>query len=180
MNQNSFGRQWIDLLNTVQGIGARRSDALASSESSERWIRSQALLAPANALESAQAEALRRLRGELYDAAECLLLGDDGAALGNLIADRGPFHTERWVSRGGEGWHLSERLCCEPGDVCTPIVWSCALSLSAGELSRLRRCANPECVILFIDESRNGSRQWCSMKACGNRDKVSKWRSRHR
>jgi predicted RNA-binding Zn ribbon-like protein len=28
------------------------------------------------------------------------------------------------------------------------------------------------CGWLFVDESRNGSRRWCSMKDCGNRAKA--------
>jgi predicted RNA-binding Zn ribbon-like protein len=45
--------------------------------------------------------------------------------------------------------------------------WS-ALSLLAGnELRRLRICGN--CGWLFVDRSRNGSRLWCDMAVCGNR-----------
>lgn len=40
----------------------------------------------------------------------------------------------------------------------------------------LKRCSNPECVLLFIDES--GRRKWCSMKICGNRNKVAKFQHR--
>lgn len=52
-----------------------------------------------------------------------------------------------------------------------------ALSLIAdGQLQRLKRCANSDCVLLFIDES--GRRKWCSMKICGNRKKVAKFQHR--
>lgn len=36
------------------------------------------------------------------------------------------------------------------------------------ELSRLRKCANPNCSHLFYDVSKNNKRQWCSMNSCGN------------
>lgn len=36
------------------------------------------------------------------------------------------------------------------------------------ELSRLKKCANPNCSHLFYDVSRNKTRNWCSMKSCGN------------
>ncbi|MEU8660164.1 CGNR zinc finger domain-containing protein [Actinoplanes philippinensis] len=42
--------------------------------------------------------------------------------------------------------------------------------------SRLRRCANPECVLRFYDVSKAGARRWCSMATCGNR---SKYRAHH-
>lgn len=52
-----------------------------------------------------------------------------------------------------------------------------ALSLIAkGQLQRLKRCANTDCVLLFIDES--GRRKWCSMKICGNRKKVAQFQQR--
>lgn len=48
------------------------------------------------------------------------------------------------------------------------------------ERERLRTCANDDCGWLFIDESRNHSRQWCSMASCGSRAKMSRYRNRRR
>jgi hypothetical protein len=45
---------------------------------------------------------------------------------------------------------------------------------------RLSFCANPACDWLFLDESRNHSRQWCSMDSCGSRAKMARYRSRKR
>ncbi|MGN9813466.1 CGNR zinc finger domain-containing protein [Micromonospora sp. BQ11] len=42
---------------------------------------------------------------------------------------------------------------------------------------RLRECTNPECSLLFVDTSRAGTRRWCSMSACGSRDKMARYRS---
>ncbi|MGI8384123.1 CGNR zinc finger domain-containing protein [Robertmurraya sp. P23] len=44
------------------------------------------------------------------------------------------------------------------------------------KLSSLKRCSNPDCVLLFIDES--GRRKWCSMKICGNRKKAARFQQR--
>jgi predicted RNA-binding Zn ribbon-like protein len=47
------------------------------------------------------------------------------------------------------------------------------IELASGSLSdRIRRCAGAHCTILFIDESRPGTRRWCSMDRCGNRLKA--------
>lgn len=46
------------------------------------------------------------------------------------------------------------------------------LLISPGTLSRLRHCAGDRCDWLFIDNSRNHSRRWCSMSGCGNRAKA--------
>ena len=45
--------------------------------------------------------------------------------------------------------------------------------LAGPRLDRVRRCANPECGWLFLDDSRAGKRRWCSMQSCGNRAKAS-------
>lgn len=39
---------------------------------------------------------------------------------------------------------------------------------------RIRRCANPTCVLYFHDTSRNGTRRWCSMAGCGSRTKAKR------
>jgi predicted RNA-binding Zn ribbon-like protein len=52
-----------------------------------------------------------------------------------------------------------------------------AIALFAGAEARLiRQCANPECLLLFVDASRPGKRRWCSMERCGNRAKVAHYR----
>lgn len=34
---------------------------------------------------------------------------------------------------------------------------------------RIRTCAGGDCVLRFFDTSRNGTRRWCTVAACGNR-----------
>lgn len=46
------------------------------------------------------------------------------------------------------------------------------------QLPRLRRCAADDCRMIYRDESRTGSRRWCSMQRCGNRAKVRAHRAR--
>ncbi len=48
-----------------------------------------------------------------------------------------------------------------------------ALLLSSSHLAKLKRCANPKCVLMFLDVSRSGKRRWCSMDLCGNRSKAA-------
>ncbi len=54
-----------------------------------------------------------------------------------------------------------------------------ALSLLSPELrSRIRICCN--CGWLYLDRSRNGSRKWCDMTVCGNRQKARRHYRRQR
>lgn len=52
-------------------------------------------------------------------------------------------------------------------------------SREAGD-RRIRECAADDCALVFVDESRTGSRRWCSMQRCGNRAKVRAHRTRTR
>lgn len=47
-----------------------------------------------------------------------------------------------------------------------------------GDSTRIRQCGNEVCNWLFLDTSRNRSRQWCDMKDCGNLAKVRRFRQR--
>ncbi|HEY8166385.1 MAG TPA: CGNR zinc finger domain-containing protein [Gemmatimonadaceae bacterium] len=55
------------------------------------------------------------------------------------------------------------------------LAWSAAQLLTSQELARLSSCANERCGWLFLDESRNQSRRWCSMEECGSRAKARRY-----
>ena len=48
-----------------------------------------------------------------------------------------------------------------------------------GSWHRFRRCADPTCLTVFYDRTKNHSGRWCSMQSCGNRNKVRAFRERH-
>ena len=54
------------------------------------------------------------------------------------------------------------------------------LDIFSHDLSLVRKCANPECVLLFLDVSKSGRRRWCDMATCGNRAKVAAHYARNR
>jgi predicted RNA-binding Zn ribbon-like protein len=67
-----------------------------------------------------------------------------------------------WQSIGGD---LLDR-------VLWPIAESAASLLISEDRAAVRECGAPDCEWLFLDHSRNGSRRWCDMKSCGNRQKA--------
>lgn len=54
-----------------------------------------------------------------------------------------------------------------------PAVHAAVTLLLGDRLHRLKQCAG--CSFLFIDESKNGSRRWCSMDDCGTDQKMQRY-----
>lgn len=77
------------------------------------------------------------------------------------------------VQRMGEGfgWQLAESKPSAT-TLLALVIWSAGDLLVGPQLARLRECSNDKCLWLFLDDSKNGTRRWCSMQACGNRAKA--------
>ena len=52
--------------------------------------------------------------------------------------------------------------------------------LTSGRVAQMRACSGEGCDWLFIDDSRNHLRRWCSMDECGNRAKMKRRARRER
>jgi predicted RNA-binding Zn ribbon-like protein len=77
------------------------------------------------------------------------------------------------VAAGPSGFAWS---FCEEEELVS-VIWPVARSASdvllKDDRARVRMCEAPDgCGWLFYDETRNGTRRWCSMKDCGNRAKA--------
>jgi predicted RNA-binding Zn ribbon-like protein len=56
-----------------------------------------------------------------------------------------------------------------------PVARAAAELLTSDRASRVRECEDDRgCGYLFIDQSKNRSRRWCSMEGCGNRAKAKR------
>jgi predicted RNA-binding Zn ribbon-like protein len=53
-----------------------------------------------------------------------------------------------------------------------------AEAMTDGSWQQLKACRSDTCRWAFVDSARNHSRQWCSMKVCGNRQKARTFRQR--
>ena len=72
----------------------------------------------------------------------------------------------------GFGWRVEGSRLTNAPALLAPALWSAGDLLTGPQLARVRECANDKCLWLFLDESKNGTRRWCSMSACGNRAKA--------
>lgn len=107
-------------------------------------------------------------RQEAVDALNSLLIGSDAR----------PMLTDH----DGEPWHLHYTPI--DGPLATRIAAECAMALSVviaeSGFERLRTCDSETCGDVFVDESRNRSRLYCSPSICGNRASVRAYRERQK
>ncbi|MGV3708670.1 MAG: CGNR zinc finger domain-containing protein [Gemmatimonas sp.] len=187
-------RLWLDFVNTDLSSQTPRGDLVRSFEALLTWLSSlgaideeraagisrRAKLQPAAA--AATLVDARRVRASLRALAErgatSPRIQDDAVVEINRVLGRSA--GTRRIDRHTDGTLV--RAFVPTGDafagLMIPIVESAADSLVDGELTRVRRCADPGCDRVFFDATRNGLRRWCDMGTCGNRAKAARHRAK--
>ena len=183
-------RLWLDFVNSDNALRGR--DALYDFERFVHWLESARLL------DAERGSSMRR-RAHQQPAGALAVLGDARRVRGVFrgLAERGVASREiradalceinRVLGRsaGTRRLELREdgtfaRAFVPVGDafagLLIPVVESAADALILGELHRVRRCADPRCGRVFLDETKNGRRRWCDMATCGNRAKAARHR----
>jgi predicted RNA-binding Zn ribbon-like protein len=128
-------------------------------------------------------ERLRHFRTVLRTGVDALLTGqplpDDVTAEVNRILAAAPL--VRQLHSGDQRWSVKTVPAGEPLDlVLAEIAGSFATMLAEGDPTRIMLCANPDCLWVIYDESRNRTRRWCDAKECGNLIKVRSFRRRRK
>jgi len=147
---------------------AGQHDHLSSAEEARRYLGSRGMLVPEHPPDEEELAHLRQVR-DVAQAIEAEPPHVPSAPFESLLAHYAyRLSTDGSLIPVGSGW---ERFIASaiPG----------LLALLATR-DRLRRCENAECGWLFIDRSRNRSRQWCDMGTCGSRAKMARYRRRRR
>jgi len=184
----------LDFVNTVGGWSAETplGDKLENFGDWIRWGKLAKLAGAPDAIASVRlarrhprqaAHVLARARA-LRGVLQCLFM----SYLENrnpAAADLKAFQDELRLARrhqilAGTGrgflWTWDQRPALD--SVLWRVSQSAADLLVSSSLVRLRRCAGENCGWMFLDTTRNHSRQWCDMQDCGNRAKVRRFRSR--
>lgn len=183
------GRLCLDYANTVEWhASANPTEHLESYEALVTWARETGLINAEQAERlveqgrSSPTEAQKThdqavsLREAVYHIFSALSHGsspnaEDMETLNGVLA-RAREHTRLAHTDGDFSW-----MWVDPADALDAVLWPVAIStaemLTSDELERVKECADDRgCGWLFLDMSRNHSRQWCDMKGCGNRAKA--------
>lgn len=131
-------------------------------------------------LSEADLESMRRLSAALREVVEA---EDDEMAserMNGLLEDARV--TMSLVADAEGAWHIRLAAAADPDPVsrlATEAALGLALALQHHGRDRLRTCAADPCREVFIDQSRNRSRRFCSER-CANRHNVAAFRERQR
>ena len=166
----------VDLINTVAPPGSPRGeDLLTADRDAEAWWRVEGARVPGGDLPDIRA--LRRLRLALREMIEALVDGGPVPPVAvsdlNFFMQSAPASTRLLLTE--TGLHVRTQWHGEYGG--NPrlafIATQAAEFLSdPSKVSRLRRCANPACSMIFI--AVNPRRSWCAPGICGNRVRVAR------
>jgi predicted RNA-binding Zn ribbon-like protein len=184
----------LDFINTDLVLDGQPADLLATHADVIAWA------VQAKLVTRAEADALERQSGKQAKAADLLdqirafraLLRDmiERIAAGKAVpqtavqaindALRARVGYPQVTSRKG-GFERTYQIEREGGEyVMGLLAESAADLLTTCDLSLIKKCQNPACVLYFYDTTKNHARHWCSMSLCGNRHKVAAHYRRHR
>ncbi len=180
----------LDFANTLAWRGSAPSESLHNLPDVARWCASSGALEAGAIRHSerwtedhpAKAAALFRdaiaLRETLYRIFHAIARGvratdDDLSQLNRALHLAPPRNALEAAAGGSFGWRVERAAPLTTASaLLAPVLWSAGDLLTATQLARVRECANDKCLWLFLDQSKNGTRRWCSMSACGNRAKA--------
>lgn len=163
----------LDLVNTQWNENGERQDLLEREGGVAQWLDEHSLAMPPQS--KAVRAALQEVRAVLR---RCLASDDtDQEAVGALNAI---------LAKGRVVLALNKQCPDERVEIAEAdrAAWLAAqnyLRLRAEwGYKRIRACAHPDCILYFLDQTRNGTRRWCDMRTCGNRAKAKRFSQRRR
>jgi predicted RNA-binding Zn ribbon-like protein len=171
-----LGHVTLDFLATLGGRAGSRIERLAAPRDLSRWI-DEAGIAAAPRASREQLDRARELREAIRRVLDCAREGGHPSASDLRLVNE-------WARRPVAAPQIGPgfaRVSAGPDPVTAALAHIAREStefVTGSELARVRSCAG--CTLLFIDRSRPGTRRWCSMERCGNRDKTARYRQKRR
>ncbi|HEU4420174.1 MAG TPA: ABATE domain-containing protein [Planctomycetota bacterium] len=175
----------LDFLNTRAVLQGAVEDWLADDNRVIDWLQRAGLHARGSRGAPAAEGELVRAAVELREALRALVAARQrGARASPAVLNRflanGTAHRRLDWPVGGEPLFVEVRGVDTPEDLLLPVATLGAELLAQGNFGLVRECAGPDCVLWFYDRTKSHRRQWCSMRACGNRAKLAAFRARQR
>ena len=177
------GPVWINFANSLVLASKGMKDVTGSAEALIWWLEGMGLSAPERldpddlAFAATLRESFVRVLGNIQ--AGKAQSRDDLELLNSVLRDQRSW-SELEQNESGKVVERELRSTDTIQQALGPAVLSLAETLTKGDPARIRTCAHPDCVLRYYDDSKNGSRRWCSMSDCGNRAKATAYLGRQR
>jgi predicted RNA-binding Zn ribbon-like protein len=174
------GRLCLDFAQTGDmGYGARFERLTGPSEL-RRWLSLSPLRLPSVKTTLEDLKCAKMLRGAIWRVAGAVLGRTVPAAgdirLLNRIGREARLVKELNLAANSMRWHHPTMA----GALATIAQDAVMLLGEPTKRSRMRRCENAGCRVVFYDDSRPGLRRWCASNRCGDRVRAKLYRERHK
>ena len=171
-----LGHVTLDFLATLGGRAGSKIERLAAPADLSRWI-TEAGIAAAPRPSREVLDDARELREAIRRVLECAREGGRPTASDLRLVNK-------WARSPVAAPQIGRDFTCvsvgpDPVTGALAHIARESVDLVTGpDRARVRTCAG--CTLLFIDRSRPGTRRWCSMERCGNRNKTAHYREKRR
>lgn len=170
------GRLCLDFVHTGGEDEREDFEVWHAPDDLAEWLAESPLRLSGVAISAADLRVARALREAIWHSAIACLDGREPLAQWVQVINgmaRQPDLVPQLDAQGQPSvWHLPHTVSA----VLSTIARDAIALFSGAEARLIRQCANPGCLLLFVDASRPGKRRWCSMERCGNRAKVAHYR----
>lgn len=183
MNLNDSGNVFLgnnaalDFINTQIMRRGKVVDLLTQAADLSNWAREagHTLQSEPSEVDLTAAKALRSALGELF------LAQITGSKLTKRSLDtvnrylaKQAHHEMLIVNDHRELELLADESASNFSTLLAQLAYDGAQLLASPQAASVKRCSNPECILLFLDTSRSKKRRWCNMDTCGNRAKAAR------
>ena len=127
-------------------------------------------------VERAQMEHLRAVHAAVVELVDRLLAGQPVASQADRLTQLADASSARTRLEPGDGGTLRARLEWSDPDPASALARRLISDLGTLDIARLRRCARPECDLVFYDTTRSGTRRWHAESPCGVRERQRRHR----
>ncbi|MCM2676720.1 CGNR zinc finger domain-containing protein [Alkalicoccobacillus plakortidis] len=176
---NSSGHISLDFINTANFHGhVNHQEWLQSELDVIEWANFIGLSVESNTRSTLSLTELIQLREAMYRITF--------HAVNQTIADKEDMRVlNKWIKKAQEQVEIllrqdgvfSKQLTMSDG--LTKVAFTVVLSFSELIMSdlfqKVKQCNSDRCEWFFIDHTKNKSKQWCTMKICGNREKAKRF-----
>lgn len=171
----------LNMINTVVKIDGNLIDRWSSTEQLVYWLTKVAgILVPDDLLSSSvlleKAKELREITRVLIQQKK------EGHSLDIEPLNAFLHNANRWLNLE---YDVNQSLIVthhyakhNPEQVLAPLAEATAKLIAQEDFSLVKHCEHKDCVLWFYDKTKAHKRRWCSMKVCGNRHKVMKFRNK--